>query len=339
MMTAPELVIAPSSHDYGTLLAGEESSQAFTLTNIGMSDLVVEEIFTEGDYYSVSGGGRPNGGAFLHFDLNPEININDYALSRFDAGFLPVTDLTIEFWFRSSGDGGLFTATDSDPDHQNYDRSIGIVNGRLVQYVAIAAGVPRTLQSESVVSDGEWHHVAMVMHRNGVQEMFVDGRLEASGAGGVSYYDWADRVLFGGNRPFGSFTGDMDEARIWSVPLTGDQIRAGMNASLAGDEEGLIAYWRMDEGAGQWVADDSPNDHPLRLGMTEDAEDPDPVWNGGRVGGITLGSNESVDITVTFHPAAAGDYPGRLVAVSNDPRGDQSADLMGRAVWFGVIEV
>ncbi|MBM3329771.1 MAG: choice-of-anchor D domain-containing protein, partial [Calditrichaeota bacterium] len=45
MMSPPELVIAPSSFDYGTLLAGEESSQAFTLTNIGMSDLVVEEVF------------------------------------------------------------------------------------------------------------------------------------------------------------------------------------------------------------------------------------------------------------------------------------------------------
>ncbi|MBM3413308.1 MAG: choice-of-anchor D domain-containing protein, partial [Bacteroidetes bacterium] len=57
VMTAPELVIAPSSHDYGTLLAGEESSQAFTLTNIGMSDLVVEEVYAEGGAYGVDFGG------------------------------------------------------------------------------------------------------------------------------------------------------------------------------------------------------------------------------------------------------------------------------------------
>jgi hypothetical protein len=44
--------------------------------------------------------------------------------------------------------------------------------------------------------------------------------------------------------------GGMDEVRIWSVALTQAQISSTMNHALTGNEPGLVAYYRFDEGSG-----------------------------------------------------------------------------------------
>ncbi|MCE3007407.1 MAG: LamG domain-containing protein [Bacteroidetes bacterium] len=62
-----------------------------------------------------------------------------------------------------------------------------------------------------------------------------------------------------------AMTGQMDEIRVWNRALTAAEIRHKMTERLTGTEPGLVAYYRMDEGAdntcpgGQDVCDASGN--------------------------------------------------------------------------------
>jgi hypothetical protein len=49
--------------------------------------------------------------------------------------------------------------------------------------------------------------------------------------------------------------GKIDEMRVWNVFRTEAQILANMNVMLKGNEPGLIAYYKFDEGTGTTIAD------------------------------------------------------------------------------------
>ncbi len=55
------------------------------------------------------------------------------------------------------------------------------------------------------------------------------------------------------------FNGKIDEVCIWDRALSQTEIRKNMNKKLTGNESGLVAYYRMDEGTGTTVEDSSPN--------------------------------------------------------------------------------
>lgn len=74
------------------------------------------------------------------------------------------------------------------------------------------------------------------------------------------------------------FAGRIDEVRIWNVARTQTEIEATWNRSLVGDEAGLVAYWRFDEGAGQVLHDSSLYANEGELGFNAGHEPSDPLW-------------------------------------------------------------
>lgn len=54
-----------------------------------------------------------------------------------------------------------------------------------------------------------------------------------------------------------TFAGDLDEVRIWNLVRTQQQIQDNMYQSLVGDETGLRAYYKMSDGSGLTLTDDS----------------------------------------------------------------------------------
>jgi hypothetical protein len=96
----------------------------------------------------------------------------------------------------------------------------------------------------------DWHHLALAydgtwkrLYKNGVEiAAWNQGYYVASNEG---------NFLLGS-----SFQGLIDEVRVWNVVRTPIQLRESMYSGLAGDEKGLVAYWRLDEGEGA-VARDS----------------------------------------------------------------------------------
>ena len=66
-------------------------------------------------------------------------------------------------------------------------------------------------------------------------------------------------LLIGGDvdyeQPAGGFIGDIDEVRLWSTVRSLEEINADARSCSTGAVPGLRAYWPLDEGMGQTVAD------------------------------------------------------------------------------------
>jgi hypothetical protein len=75
------------------------------------------------------------------------------------------------------------------------------------------------------------------------------------------------------------FTGTIDEISIWNVALTEQSIQNIMHRTLDSSENGLIGYWRFEEGEGQVSEDMSVNGNDAQLGPDPDTVDiKDPIW-------------------------------------------------------------
>ena len=76
-----------------------------------------------------------------------------------------------------------------------------------------------------------------------------------------------------------SFDGWIDEVRVWDLARTQAEIEACKGHHLTGNDDGLVGYWRLDEGEGQVVADQSPRSNDGRLGASPNADSADPAWS------------------------------------------------------------
>lgn len=110
---------------------------------------------------------------------------------------------------------------------------------------------------------GEWVHVTMV-HANGILKAYRNGELVGSVPSGPtqSPITGAQPVIhLGGiiNTPerVWTFAGQLDEISIWDIELTQQQIQQNMYAILSGSEPNLRAYYRMSDGSGLILTDDS----------------------------------------------------------------------------------
>ena len=115
--------------------------------------------------------------------------------------------------------------------------------------------------SSGTVNDGNWHHIACVMDRNGSEvgqsglHAFVDGELMASdiSLGETSAVN-ASAFDFGENSTGSEMTnGGFDYARVYRYARSQSQIAWDMNQGSP------VAWWRMDENTGSAANDASGN--------------------------------------------------------------------------------
>lgn len=135
------------------------------------------------------------------------------------------------------------------------------------------------LQFES----GQWYHVAVTFN-NGAVKVYVNGVEKLSNSVGMSsvsigaahsdesnglprcfwigYSYNKDRFL----------DGAVSEVRIWNKALSAEEIQAPNHFYLVEpNSEGLIAYWKFDEGNGKLVKDYSTSNYPLTI-------ENEPTW-------------------------------------------------------------
>ena len=75
-----------------------------------------------------------------------------------------------------------------------------------------------------------------------------------------------------------TFNGLISQCRIWNTARTQIQIEENKGLSLQGEEEGLIAYWEMDDMDGQLVTDKTGQYDGI-LGSSEVTDEQDPAWS------------------------------------------------------------
>ena len=126
-----------------------------------------------------------------------------------------------------------------------------------------------------------WYHLALVYDGAGVS-LYVNGVHQFTAVGTVTLSAQNQPLLLSGrNADYDPnwVNGIIDDVRIWNHARTKDQIAANMNKILSGDEQGLLAYYRMDQTAGgQKLLDFTGKAHNATLGSSPDVDAQDPVW-------------------------------------------------------------
>ncbi len=111
------------------------------------------------------------------------------------------------------------------------------------------------------IADGAWHHIQFVVDNTGGR-LYVDGVLRASrawtGSPGACTTTTPLRIGYYPTPLGGAFLGEIDEVKLWSISNTAVDEKS-RKASLVGNEENLLAYYRFDEWSGSTTADATEN--------------------------------------------------------------------------------
>ncbi|MHC4721188.1 MAG: LamG domain-containing protein [Planctomycetota bacterium] len=129
------------------------------------------------------------------------------------------------------------------------------------------------------LDDDQWHFVGFT-HDGFTLRLYLDGNEVATSNGNnlsaipiIEYFGTAP-----GDVLERSWTGGIDEVRIYDRALSAEEIWENMHTKPTGDEAGLVAYWSFDEGEGQ-IAHDIAGGHDGYLGSDgENPDDSDPAW-------------------------------------------------------------
>jgi hypothetical protein len=125
-----------------------------------------------------------------------------------------------------------------------------------VHYDHCTGTTQSTLNAMEGIVANEWVHVALVLTAlDGQQRIYLNGEqaVERTSAGLTA--DTQEPVLRMG---LGARV-VLDDFRVWNYARTAEEIQAGMGQELRGSEEGLVGYWKFNEGEGTTAADSSPS--------------------------------------------------------------------------------
>lgn len=235
--------------------------------------------------------------------------LNDYVVAS-DSPSLRPTNLTIEGWVNFSSLAGvkiLFGKSVGAGGFESY--TVWLDGTSLRAIVGDASGDGPLLSTTWAPTLGTWYHVAYTFSDStDYQALYIDGALVTSGVVTKSIgYDTRPFMIgaqYDNNIGQFYFPGVMDEVRLWNTARSQVQIQADMSRVLAGNEAGLAAYWRFEEGTGTTTADATANGNTATL-------DRGPVWTTGNLSG-GLAFDEANDyVTVPDSPPL---HPGNITA-------------------------
>lgn len=235
--------------------------------NEDAGDLALYYRFDEGEGLSVidhTGNGNDgtiNGGVDRLNFLDGAVNLNggsDKVIIANNAA-LDSDDGTWSIWVRTDGSVNTLTGLMSraDPIDNKNGLLLGIVNGGQPAINIQTSGSSIAAIASTAVDDGLWHNVTVTFDSAaGDFNLFVDGVLEASqtGIGGAGFD--ADDLILGGSTTGiqASLDGQLSDAQVWDRPLTAAEVAQLQTGQLAGNEDGLAAYWRLSDDIGSSVA-------------------------------------------------------------------------------------
>jgi hypothetical protein len=175
-----------------------------------------------------------------------------------DCPGLQVEAYTVELWLNADGKPEEAETGIVGKPGRNFNvwlHDNGAIAHRFHNGAATDAGIPDT--PPGAIAWNQWHHVA-ITNDGTTAKTYIDGQLMAEGSSDEPLI--VDRTpLYIGRHldgePRGYFNGQMSDIRIWNRARTAVEIEAEMSSRLTGEEDGLIAYWPLDEGSGVLLRD------------------------------------------------------------------------------------
>ena len=117
------------------------------------------------------------------------------------------------------------------------------------------------LKSISNISINTWYHVAAT-YSSGAMNIYINGVLDnTSVISGSPMVTSTQNLCIGEGAMWKGreMTGEMSDVRLWNKVRSTTEINSTMSTTLFGNEPGLVANWKMDEGNGIAVAEATGN--------------------------------------------------------------------------------
>ncbi len=179
----------------------------------------------------------------------------------------------------------------------------------------------------------EWVHITWI-HANGMLSAYKNGSLVGSIPSGTTLQPPSNenslfpRMYIGAtNRDLDhlwAFNGEVDELRIYNIELTEGEIRGTLFSELMGNEPGLRAYYKMSDGSGITLTDDSINSFNGTLLESEWITNNSlPLWvtstafNKPVVNDFSITTNSDTSVAATL--LAYGNPSSILTYTTSDP--------------------
>ena len=207
-------------------------------------------------------GQQPGSGYALNFD-----GTNDFA-NAYAADLTAHTDnFTIEFWAQASatrttqveantgvtgtpGNGQRYIVFPQHGGGSNAGAGVSLGTNGISVYEHGGGYMPSLLVYDVTLSG--WNHIAVVYTAK-QPVLYINGILVRTGLTSLRAAVFPGARL--GGHPYGYYSGDLDEYRVWSTSRTQTEIRDNMCKKLVGNETGLERYYRIDDGSGTTVTD------------------------------------------------------------------------------------
>ncbi len=132
-----------------------------------------------------------------------------------------------------------------------------------IQVVKGAGKYPDNTNDRTKAPVGKWFHLAVTIDASNVIKIYIDGALKSTTNGASGIINLASGCFIGRSYNENRYwPGMICETRVWNVARTQEQIAAYMY-SVSAESEGLVAYWKFDEGNGNTILDHTANNSAI----------------------------------------------------------------------------
>lgn len=168
--------------------------------------------------------------------------------SRTNGGTYDLTTGTIEMWIKMASnpaaDYGLATTNTGATAH---GFKFSVNNNRTLNFYILNQS--KEVSGVTVMSTSTAYHVAVAWDTSEAK-LYINGTLDATSSSWGTLTGAGDDLAIGkeilaaaGGR---YFDGLIDDVRIWNTKRTATEINNNKSIVLAGNESGLLSYWKLD---------------------------------------------------------------------------------------------
>ncbi len=248
-------------------------------------------------------GGNPVPGTIV--TLTPTIGTSgifagdDMAFAEYNTAY-PRAQFTLSTWVKlgAGNDNAAIFDLGSTISKNWWLHTLPAASGKGIRF-GMGNGVGNVTEMDyafPAASADDWHNIAVTYNGSSLL-LYADGELISTAVAAVE----ADSIpLFFGRKAneTGFYTGNIDETRFFDRQLSQTEIQMFMNRTVAPDMDGLVNYWKFDEGTGSKTFDLTPAKQKLYFCGAGFSTDKPNVLNAGmtnedgfyRIPGINYGA-------------------------------------------------
>ena len=155
---------------------------------------------------------------------------------------VPEKNFTMGVWIKTDqGDVGIYSVLDKAAGEGGHDRHFFLKDGK----INFRTWRGPAWATDKKVSDGKWHHIALVVQDKKGQIAYVDGSKVGTHDYDHSDFDWQKRVWvgFSNDAAVDYFEGIVDEVVYLDVPLSTNEVSALMKPLTVEKNSKLATIW------------------------------------------------------------------------------------------------